>query len=220
MDRVHDPAVYPFDRVGFVAVAIGAVSPGQRHTGIVYRDSESETLHFLHLAWHYDLCNEDPEPDFLWVDPAIHWRRARQVAAVCRNVWRANGKLIPYAFTSPAECFDTASWDFLFGPTRLGLTCASFVLAVFHAARLALVDYSGWPTNRDGDSEWQQMIVSRLTGRASPEHIEAITRGIGSVRFRPEEVAGAATVAPIPASFDQAVERGAEILTILEPKAS
>jgi hypothetical protein len=138
------------------------------------------------------------------------------VAAVCRKVWRANGRYVPYAFSPPNDCFDSVTWEFIFGPTRLGLTCSTFVLAVFHTARLPLVDYSSWPVNRPGDSEWQQRIVSLLKGRAPEAHVEAVSREVGSARFRPEEVAGAATVNPLPASFELAAERGEQILELLQ----
>src|SRR6185503_13834023 len=81
--------------------------------------------------------NEAPDPDFLWVNPAAHPKRLVQVAALCRKIWRANQSgSIPYAFSPPNDCFDTNTGAFLFGPTRHGLTCASFVLAVFHHAGL------------------------------------------------------------------------------------
>jgi hypothetical protein len=101
----------------------------------------------------------------------------------------------------------------LFGSTRHGLTCATFVLAVFHQAGLPLVRYDSWPVNRPGDAEWQESIVNLLerTG-AAPEHIAKVKTEIGAVRYRPEEVAGAATSVSIPAEFPSASERAQEIL--------
>ena len=216
MDRIHNPEQNPFTQIEFAAVAIGQPHQNQRHTGMLYRDPESNQILFLHLAWHRDLHNEAPAKSFLWVTPAIHPRRARQVAAICRKIWKSNGRHIPYAFSPPNDCFDETTWEYLFGPTRLGLTCATFVLAVFHEARLALVDYSSWPANRPGDAEWQQQIVSLLRGRASEDHVRAVEQEVGGHRYRPEEVAGAATVKPLPAEFEVAVERGQQILAVLE----
>jgi len=93
------------------------------------------------------------------------------------------------------------------------------VLGVFDLAGLTLIRYETWPTDRPGDREWQQFIVTALESSnppASPEHIQAIRNEVGSVRFRPEEVAAAATAAPLPAEFEICTERAEEILQRLE----
>jgi hypothetical protein len=177
-------------------------------------------MFFLHLAWHFDLRHEPPSDRYLWVDPVIPEPRLVQVAAVCRLVRRENGKgRIPYGFSPPSDCLDAETGDYLFGPTRVGLTCATFVLAVFHRAGLLLVLYSSWPVNRPGDADWQRFIVEELrnnTPTATPEHVRAVESDIGiTVRYRPEEVAGACTVAPIPVSFQKAEEQGQLILARL-----
>jgi hypothetical protein len=78
-----------------------------------------------------------------------------------------------------------------------------------------LVDYSTWPLNRPGDAEWQQSMISLLRGRAPEEHVKAVEQDVGCARYRPEEVAGAATVHPLPAGFAIAAERGQQILALL-----
>lgn len=106
------------------------------------------------------------------------------------------------------------------GPTRLGLTCATFILAVFEAAGISLIKYDTWPENRPSDFEWQKQIITALrrTRSATPEHIKAVEGDVGSARYRPEEVAGAATANPLPADFPLAAERGQQILERLETK--
>ncbi len=212
VNPVFDSAQAPFAENQHIAVAIGFVDANQRHVGLLHHDSESNGVRLLHLAWHHRLANDSPTHDYLRVDPVIHPRRQLQVAAICRKVLRANPTGIPYAFSAPNDCFDEATGQFLLGPARHGLTCASFVLAVFHVAGLPLVDYGTWPLNRTGDREWQEQIVAALRGRATPEHVEAVRGEIGSVRFRPEEVAGAATVSPVPVGFEIAADRGRMIL--------
>jgi hypothetical protein len=148
------------------------------------------------------------------VDPAAHPKRLEQVADICRLVWRANQKQgIPYGFSPPTDCLDADTGEFLIGTTRHGLTCASFVLAVFHRAGLPLVVYENWPTSRPGDREWQAKIMRVLerTG-ADRAHVDAVRNEVGSVRFRPEEVAAAATASPLPADFKTASERGQQVL--------
>jgi hypothetical protein len=85
---------------------------------------------------------------------------------------------------------------------------------------LPLVRYESWPEVREGDAEWQRLILAKLleTG-ASAEHVHAVSTEIGSARFRPEEVAGAASISQLPADFDAAVQRAAQILAILAADA-
>jgi hypothetical protein len=214
MERVHCVDEKPFEDVQHVAVAIRGLAGAQRHLGMLHRDGDSDSVLMLHLAWHHDLKNEPPKPSYLWVDPAVHPRRLTQVAAICRHIWRANQKGgIPYGFSPPNDCFDAETGRYLLGPTQHGLTCATFVLAVFHIAGLQLVQYDTWPVSRDGDAEWQQRIVTLLQQHGAPaKHIEAVSSELGSIRYRPEEVAGAATMSALPADFHTAAERGQRIL--------
>jgi hypothetical protein len=223
MNRVHSTTTKPLAEVGRIAVAIGVpITPEQRHIGILHREQEAGPLLMLHLRWHYLLSNDDPDQSFLWVDPAVHPKRLVQVAAICRQVWRANQRNgIPYGFSEPTDCFDAETCRFLLGPTRLGLTCASFVLAVFHRAGLPLVEYSSWPLNRPGDREWQESIINTLESQgANATHIHALRGevGRGAVRYRPEEVAGAACEANLPIKFPLACKRAHHILRKLNPE--
>lgn len=215
MNRVHTSSERPFVAMTHVAVAIRFVTASQTHIGILHRDPQDDEVQLLHLAWHHALTNSRPGDGYLWVDPAIHPARLRQVATICRQVWRANDRAIPYGFSTPNDCFDEETGRFLLGPTRLGLTCASFVLAIFHRAGIPLIQYETWPANRDGDAEWQQEVVAALehsTPAASRAHVEAVRGEIGAVRFRPEEVAGSATAAKPPLAFESAAGLAEQLL--------
>jgi hypothetical protein len=180
------------------------------HVGIIHK-SDSSNHKFLHLAWHLQLENDDlnvPYRVFVNIPEA----RARQVAAYCRLVWERNAHDgIPYAFSAPNDAFDPESASFLLSSTRVGLTCASFVLAVFHAVGLRLADYSTW-LPRESDTAWQTEVISYMVkSGADPRHIESVTKEVGSIRFRPAEVVAAAEVFPPSASFEQAAERARNI---------
>ena len=104
---------------------------------------------------------------------------------------------MPYSFGSPISAFDEQTKKFLIGPTNTGLTCASFVLAVFERAQLRLTHYLGWASPDAEDIQWQQSVVDNLrnTPGVSPEHMQVVEQEIGtSVRYRPEQVAGAASI--------------------------
>ena len=202
-----------------MAIALGSDDADQRHIGLLHWDAESQSMLMFHLAWHHRLRNEPPpETMALAITPAIPRGRLIQVGAVCRKIWRANRTLgVPYAFSPPNDCFDTRTGEFLLGPTRFGLTCASFILAVFQAAGWPLVDGETWPMDRPGDREWQEKIVALLerTG-AAREHVDAVRSEIGHVRFRPKEVAAAARVASHPASFFVVSQEAPQILEVLQ----
>lgn len=206
MDRVHASDDWPLDPVGYVAVAVLRVGEEQMHTGILHRNVQSGSVSFLHLRGHAEL--EDRPADslrrkYFWVTPRAHPARLRQVAARCRQIARANGRFIPYGFSPPTDCFDEMTFRFLIGGSSVGLTCATFVLAVFELSRLRLVMYDSWPS-RDDDSIWQRRILEMLrhSQTAPPEHIRSVEEEIGSARYRPVEVAAAAAHFPPSVEFE------------------
>jgi hypothetical protein len=224
MGRIYTHAEKPFDQVRFSAIAIRAIDASQRHIGILHKESAEKEPLLLHLAMHCNLRNGHPTEGYLWVDPPIPAPRLRQVAAICRLVWRSNGRNVPYAFSAPNDCFDEASGRFLLGPTKFGLTCATFVLAVFHTAGVQLVEYGTWPIGRPGDEEWQTAVIALIqaSGQATAEHLDAMKTetGRGAARYRPEEVAGAALLNTLPARFQQAVDASRDVLQRLESVGS
>lgn len=218
MERIHRSSDKGFAEITHAAIAIQSAGENQRHTGILYTDPESSEVKLLHLAWHFDLRLQSPSDKYLWVDPLINPNRLRQVSAICRMILRANPQGIPYAFSLPHDAFDSETGRFLIGPTRLGLTCATFVLAVFEAAGLRLIKFDGWPSREPEDSNWQNDILYKLSTAdpvPDPEHIEGVRNEIGACRFRPEDVAGASICKPLPADFDATSEKAQLILTAL-----
>jgi len=205
--RVYTARERSFDRLEHVAIAITLLrrSPGQQHVGILHKDESLGEVRMLHLLWHNRLGNAQPEPSYAWIVPPIPRRRARQVAAFCRNVHRANPSGIPYAFSQASDCFNDQTGAFLMGTARKGLTCATFVLGVFHSTGLPLIQYETWPTSREGDEQWQRHIIEELKAGGAPlQHIRDVESEVGSVRYRPEDVAGGAAAGSIPAPFAEA----------------
>ena len=196
----------------WVGVCISPVTPDQRHLGIIYREVEHGKLSHIHLAWHHMLTSEDELPSGLLGDPSIHPARLRQVAAMCRKIWRQNGRAVPYAFSDPEGIFNPETGKILLGDTRYGLTCSSFVLAVFFACGLRIVNVSEWPNLREGDNEWQEFILGQLSRRLSGDELRNVESQKGFARFRPEEVIAAAVQFPHPRSCEQVRELSLEII--------
>jgi len=74
--------------------------------------------------------------------------------------------------------------------------------------RIARIALTTWK-DREGDDAWKDRVIAHLTARRTSEDLEAIKRDKAHVRVRPEDTAGSATVIPLPAAFDDAVQRGA-----------
>ncbi|MBI3406915.1 MAG: hypothetical protein HY040_00980 [Planctomycetes bacterium] len=206
MEKLRSASETPVSQLAFVAVSVFPVDVYQAHIGLLYRSQEPIGIRLLHLRWHHRLTDDAPSDDFIWIEPSLPKRRAKQVAARCRQILRANGKWIPYGFSLPTDNFDRRTAEFLVGPTNLGLTCATFVLAVFEFSGIRLLDYSTWKQRPD-DAIWQQKIMALLerTG-ADAFHVEALRQTISCFRFRPEEVAAAAALFPPAATCDSACE--------------
>ncbi len=187
------------------------IDPNQRHIGLLYRDINSDAIVLLHLAFHLDLRCHIPM-NGLWVDPDFDLPRLRQVAAISRQVWAKNGKRVPFGISRPNDCFDHETYEFLIQPSRHGLTCATFVLAMFLEAGLEIVEYDSWPS-RPEDVAWQEEILAKLRSRqADPDHVAAVEQDIGCIRVRPEEVAGAAALSPHPVNFQRTEPIAEDIL--------
>jgi hypothetical protein len=212
-ERIYTPTERPFETVRHVGVAVKTIAEGQSHIGLVHKDQSSNQIMLLDLAWHHRLRNDAPDASYVWIDPALPAPRARQIAALCRKIWRSNPEGIPYAFSGPSDCFSAETGAFLLGPTRRGLTCASFVLAVFHAAGFPLAQYETWPPASELDRAWQRHVLEMLReSGASLEHIQAVEGNVGAVRYRPEEVGGAAASDSLPAEYKDAARLGQRIL--------
>ncbi|MEQ8455545.1 MAG: hypothetical protein RLO52_19540 [Sandaracinaceae bacterium] len=131
------------------------------------------------------------------------------LGALCREI-RDGAPELPYGFGNGS--FDRVNGTYVQAGAPRGLTCATFVLALFAAYEIDVVDLEEWPPRRE-DAEWQRSILCTLkaqfpgaSDRAYFAHIEA---DIGNcVRVRPEEVAGAASRDTFPADFATAEALG------------
>lgn len=221
--RIFSPAERPFGEIpNHIAVAITQSGPNQRHVGILYRGEKygsGDSFSLLHLPWHFRPVNEDrPHPVYAWIDPQCARSRGRQLSAICRKVARENVRGIPYGFSPPNDCFNKKTFAFELGPNRYGLTCSTFVLAIFELAGLRLVAEESWPKNRPEDAQWREMIIESLRRSRKPNvdaHITLLRNDSSTVRFRPEEVAGAAACENNPAAFEHASSQAIHIIEVL-----
>ena len=140
------------------------------------------------------------------------------VAAFCRFVGQKCAKnKIPYGFQLPSECLNSqGEWNL--GRVGKGLTCATFVLAVFQAQRLDIAQLDDWQP-RASDLAWKRKVIEALRARAPEQASYLEANDLECVRYRPEEVAGAAASGKYPAGFQDAADLGNRILDVLKSRA-
>jgi hypothetical protein len=196
---VRPPSDTPLSGSNSLAIAIAGSSitddVRQRHVGILYR-TEANVILLLHLGWHERLFHEDwPGQHYSWIevggiDPEVQELFVDWVSIVV-DASRDNTAPIPYsAFFRPTGNFDS-SGHFVNRHDGTGLTCATFILALFADYQLPLILPNTWP-RRIEDSRWFRRIWSRLRPYVPPvDLIKQFQRRRLLKRYRPEEVAAA-----------------------------
>ena len=172
----------------YLGLAIRNIADEQNHCGILYRLDSGE-VRMLHLAFHFDLRDEELRANY-WCAPAgLELENQLVVAAFASTIANAKPN-VPYGFDANGMVFDSGSGELLEAPAGRGLTCATFILALFRTLGFEPVDQETWPM-RPEDEIWQQQITQAMTqAGASQDHIDAVTDNGRSRRFRPEEVVG------------------------------
>ena len=172
MDRAHLAGDLSIENLRGVGVGIYQNS---MHIGLLCKDVSGKALRFIHLAFHEDLREEDDTSKcFQWVEAKIEEEQADVVAAQARLIYRINGAGgIPYGF-SPYGGYFGAKGEIRWSAPGNGLTCATFVLAVFDRGGIALVKGETWPSSRAGDKEFQRKMVDEI--RSIPKARNPILR--------------------------------------------
>ncbi len=169
----------------------------------------------LYRALGVQLVDEG-EPDLAWQKILSTFKSWFGVAAHCRLIARRYAspeRGLPYGLRYEKTTF-RADGKMRLGKAEHGLTCATFILAVLRSAGVELLSLADWPV-RDGDKERHLELLDML--RNDPEvardHVAAIATEVNGVRYRPEEVAGAASSAQFPVSFLFAEAAAEQIMT-------
>jgi len=202
-----------------VAIARPVPQSEQFHTGIVYRDSNDQIM-LLHLAWHYKLCNQPLPAEYLAFNSVLDELNQIHLAAFCQTVAEQNPKGIPYGICIDGTGF-SESGKFTLIEDFAGLTCATFVLQIFHSQGYILIDLDNWKI-RDSDTQWQQQIIQKLETYLAgidkkDELLEYQNRKIseGASRFRPEEICAAVVLPNPPHNCDSLEEMASQIVSSL-----
>jgi hypothetical protein len=193
----------------YVGIAIERLSGQFVHAGLIYRVEGGNGAFVLSLGLNGQLTQESPKAGMLCALVNIEPLRAQAIATLARAVYIKNRDTgIPYAFSSPDLDWFAADGRVASDSDKVGLTCSHFLLALFRSARFPLVDLSTWPF-RVEDRDWQKNVVEMFVTKRSKKskhrrHNEALAAGVGSVRCRAPEVAGAAIARTHPCDYRMA----------------
>lgn len=209
----------------FAGVILERLKSDWTHVGFLYRIEDSDA-YVLHLWGHRKLMHEPPREGQLCVLCEIEPVRLPSLAAFARRLYRKNkNQGIPYAFSSPEQDWFSAEGSLLLGPERLGLTCGNFVLALYRAAGLPLVQLDTWP-EREDDAAWQQSVLDEWAPaiaeakQKTQGHFAQVRNEIGTVRCRPAEIGAAALASEFPCAFDTAVKLAIDVERALPSKTA
>jgi hypothetical protein len=150
----------------------------------------------------------------LWLVPDAEPEELFAVAALCRLIWATfeqEGKF-PYGIRFGSSCFNAAG-RLVPGKNSKGLTCATFILAVFESMNIQLVHEQEWPVRTLDDRAW----LESLRPFATPAIYERLKEEIDGrvIRIRPEEVSGAC-VHRSPCGFKDSSATSLDVLALLD----
>jgi hypothetical protein len=202
-----------------VAVALCLVPPDSAHSGVLHRDTDGRLM-LLHLAWDNQLIEESFVHDYAWVAPRLLPEEADEVRNVCRDVARRKPK-IHFSFRLDVEAvLDRDTGVLVSTHAPHGLTCSSFVLAIFNSAEVRLVDLEGWPLRAKDCERYKYFYHLLKKFGADDNHLANIESDVETLRVRPEEVAAACECERLPANFSHCEPRGQSILRDLIDSSS
>jgi hypothetical protein len=188
----------PFFSSGETAAVVVAKTTIGFHAGVIYSNVADNTPHVLHLGWNNLLMHEWTLPDRCWATPETHPIRLRNVRARCRQIaskFKETGRM-PYSLGDSSSRFHFDG-TLLLGKESEGLTCATFVLAIFRSVGLELVDVATWPLR---SAEDLVRVAKRGSDEVLTQRLE-IQSSMGTQRVLANELLTALAGTP-PVAFD------------------
>ena len=189
-----------------IAVQVTDPNTNQLHTATLY---QVDGKHMIgDVQWHLRSRREDARPSdrLYWIAPALSQDEQRMLAAKADAWLDNNAGRIPYSVADPGGVvFADDVW--VGDEPGRGLTCATFIVALFDELGIPFVDVAAWQ-RRAGDAEWFESILSAIEGTASAEHVTAQRDRLGTaVRVRPSDVVAAGMLVDekteLPFRFDE-----------------
>lgn len=221
--EVRLPGRSSFNEVRDLGAVIKRTNGGGNHVGFLYK-LDGEAPGVCHLAWHYDLRTGAPDDSYAWVQSGLDEANRTFIALALADLAEHGTVAIPYSTTYEGDYFEPGTLSYVRGEPGDGLTCATFVLAVFRAFGFELLDEGGWPA-RDSDDAWRRSVINLLEvhGGGHPDlrrHIEELSSSTRGVRYRPEEVAAGVGCNHIPMTYESIIPLRDQVLVALAGKGA
>lgn len=152
-----------FSPTNILGVACKSSRPHEgHHAGIIFV-GEDGTFKLLHLAWHNQLVQESfcllkDFYDYYWSETSLHNHVKEGVVSLCEAILESylDGKM-PYGFSNPESAIDPNTGKL--NNTVIGLTCATFVAAVFDSRQCTIIDLKSWGGGNLKEDEFYKKIV-------------------------------------------------------------
>lgn len=201
------------EAIDLICIAICRPCPRrkQQHIGIYYTSANGATK-LLHQPFHYLPLTCDPSDEYIWLDLPLDDDNKMHLAIFCAMIADENAGGIPYSICSKGTGFSkTGKFSAL--EEFSGLTCATFVMQIFHSQKLEIIDLDSW-NHIQPDRVWQKQILQILEQHACKKHMSYQRKRLneGAARFKPEDVAAAATLPDGPHSPSDISEQSNNIL--------
>jgi hypothetical protein len=156
-----------------------------------------------------------PHDRYAWSIPDLPDFDLADIASFCESV-AARAPRLNYAFRIIESTELVAVGHSVMLNNAHGLTCATFVLAIFQSLGHPLVVLGTWPSRAE-DADFQRKILlimatPQVVWGISSQHIVNANAEIGCLRYRPEEVVGACRFGVYPVAFSDAEPPSLETL--------
>lgn len=192
----HDQQTTSVKQVDGVGIAIKQYPPNQNHIAILFKELEEEgTVKVIHVGSYKGSFVDNIDPFYLWADlNCVHPIRKQALIASIQQIADVNKDTrLRYGLNHAVFCFDpiTGKLNANYDQTK-GFTCATFVLEVFLANGITLIDWDTWPAADEADKEFQNKVLnylSRIGEQITPEFLSGQNQQLGGPRFKPQEIA-------------------------------
>lgn len=191
-----------FEQLG---VAVRRNSLNLVHVGLLYKLPNE--IRLCHLAANYALIDAHAGEDYLWDKAGLPILDQEALSAYIRLVIDMNGRKIPYRFGYDGIYFDEVGRYIRNDEDGTGLTCATFIMALYKVMDLELLAEATW-RSRPEDDEEIRLTVELMRIDAGTAGATVAAPPAGHIRFRPEEVAFGVTFNPAPVDFSTAEPAG------------
>src|SRR6266702_843317 len=213
---VNSPDILPPTNVSKLGLAVRQFG-SQNHIGIIYKPAENDEVWLLNFASDKCLLNQKVFHHYVWVDCEFDSVTKSVLTPMLQEIAKENHDTIPYGIKyEPARAYFDPLGKWTGGSEGDdGLTCATFVMAVFDRFALPLIKTDEWPIDRPEDIEWKKTNFLEMLRNlnVSPVHIIKQTEHIeNQARFKPEEVAGATTYTDTPVGFNEVQQAAKAVL--------